>query len=241
NAMIGGVQALTTRQLGLKKLDLVPRGQFERIARSTVSLVTDGFYDRVKRGAIKVHRDTQIDRFEVEAGNRTAILADGTRIPADVVICGTGWHQDVPFLEPALKDRLFDQQGNFMLYNCVKPIGLDNLAFNGYNSSFFSPLSAEMGALWIASYLAGDMVLPDEATQRRMTQDRLAWMSARTEGKHARGTNIIPFSMHQVDELLADLRLPVSGLQRFMEWQMPVKPGKYAKVRKKLKKRVGVA
>jgi hypothetical protein len=36
NQMVGGVQALTTAQLGLKKLGLVPRGPFERNARSTL-------------------------------------------------------------------------------------------------------------------------------------------------------------------------------------------------------------
>ncbi|MDT0681150.1 NAD(P)/FAD-dependent oxidoreductase [Roseicyclus sp. F158] len=241
NSMVGSVQALTTKQLKLAELDLVPRGQFERIARSTVSLVTDGFYDHVRSGKIVVHRDTQIERFEVEGGERIAVLADGTRLPADIVICGTGWTQSVPFLGEDIQDRLMDASGNFMLYNCVKPIGVENLAFNGYNSSFFSPLSAEMGALWIASYLAGDMVLPDEAEQRRMTRERIDWMAERTEGKHARGTNIIPFSMHQIDELLSDLRLEIPKSQRFMEWQMPVKPANYAKVRQRLKNRLGVA
>lgn len=241
NSMIGSVQALTTLQLGLKKLGLVPRGEFERIARSTVSLVTDGFYKRVKSGKIKVHRDTHIDSFEVEGSARYAKLKNGERIPADIVICGTGWKQEVPFLSPEISEKLFDDEGNFMLYNCVKPIGIDNLAFNGYNSSFFSPLSTEMGALWIASYLADDLKLPNEADQRRMTRERLDWMAERTEGKHARGTNIIPFSMHQIDELLTDLRLSIPRRQRFMEWHTPVKPGNYDKVRQKLKKRIGVS
>ncbi len=240
NSMVGSVQSLTTKQLGLKKVDLVPRGDFERIARSTVSLVTDGFYDGVKDGSIVVHRDNQIVRFDVTNDKRTAVLADGTELPADIVICGTGWNQQVPFFDDELSNRLLDEHGNFMLYHSVKPIGIDNLAFNGYNSSFFSPLSAEIGALWIASYLAGDMTLPSEQEQRAQTRERLAWQEERTEGKHARGTNIIPFSMHQIDELLNDLNLNVSGYQRFMEWQFPVKPARYRKVTKKLKKRLEV-
>jgi hypothetical protein len=96
-----------------------------------------------------------------------------------------------------------------------------------------------MGALWIAEFLSGKMVLPAVEEQLRLTDERLAWMAERTEGKHARGTNIIPFSMHQVDELLEDMRLPIGGMQRFMEWQMPVKPGRYAKVAQRLKTRHG--
>jgi hypothetical protein len=238
NGMVGSVQALTTKQLGLKKLGLVPEGKFERIARSTVSLATDGFYDMVAQGQIAVERDTQIKELRVVGGKKIAVLANRAEIPADIIICGTGWHQEVPFLDDSTKSRIMDAKGNFRLYNCVKPIGVENLLFNGYNSSFFSALSAEVGALWIASYLAGDMPLPSEAEMGRKTDDRLAWMEERTEGKHARGTNIIPFSMHQIDELLEDLRLPIPAMQRFMEWQMPVKPSSYVKVAQRLKQRI---
>lgn len=241
NAMVCGVQAITTKQLGLKKLGLVPEGTFEKIARSTVSLATDGFYDMVGAGKINVQRDTRIDRLVIEDGKRFAILANGTRLPADLIICGTGWHQEIPFLDEATKNKIMDDKGNFRLYNCVKPLGVENLLFNGYNSSFFSALSAEIGALWIAAYLADDLKLPSDAEMLRLTDARLAWMAERTEGKHAKGTNIIPFSMHQVDELLTDLRLQIPAMQRFMEWQMPVKPTSYTKVTKRLKQRLGVS
>lgn len=241
NAMLGSVQGVITRQLGLKTLGALPRGSFERIARSTVSLVTDGFFDLVAEGRIAIKRDTAIDRLIVEGGRRLAVLKSGERIPADIVICGTGWRQEVPFLDPALQARIMDDRGNFRLYRCILPIGVRNLAFNGYNSSFFSPLSAEMGALWIASLLADALDLPPEAEQRAATDRRLRWMEERTEGKHARGTNIIPFSMHQIDELLADMGQEIGGMQRFMEWQVPVKPGQYARVAQALHKRLDKA
>ncbi len=241
NSMVGGVQALTTKQLGLKKLGLVPRGPFDRIARSTVSLVTDGFFEAVAKGRIAVKRDAQISRLFVQDGKRTAQLSTGETLPADIIICGTGWTQSVPFLDAATQARIMDDRGNFRLYRCILPPKVSNLAFNGYNSSFFSPLSAEMGALWIAAWLAGDLKLPSVPEMLDTTDKRLRWMEERTEGKHARGTNIIPFSMHQIDELLEDLRLPIPAMQRFMEWQMPVKPGNYARVATKVKARIGMA
>ncbi|MDX5349162.1 MAG: NAD(P)/FAD-dependent oxidoreductase [Paracoccaceae bacterium] len=238
NSMLGSVQGVITRQLGLKKLGALPRGSFERIARSTVSLVTDGFFDLVASGRIAIKRDTAIDQLVVEGGRRFALLKSGERIPADIVICGTGWRQEVPFLDAELQARIMDGRGNFRLYRCILPTGVQNLAFNGYNSSFFSPLSAEMGALWIAAYLAGALDLPSEADQLAITDRRLRWMEERTEGKHARGTNIIPFSMHQIDELLADMDLSIGAFQRFLEWQMPVRPGNYARVARDLHKRL---
>jgi len=241
NSMLGSVQSLITRQLRLKKLGALPRGSFERIARSTVSLVTDGFFDLVAKGRIAIKRDTAIDQLLVEGGRRYALLKSGEKIPADIVICGTGWRQEVPFLDPDLQRRIMDDRGNFRLYRCILPTGVRNLAFNGYNSSFFSPLSAEMGALWIAALLAGKLSLPSDKAQIEATDRRLRWMEERTEGKHARGTNIIPFSMHQIDELLADMGLSIGPMQRFMEWQMPVRPGSYAKVAKALHKRIDAA
>lgn len=238
NSMLGSVQALITRQLRLKKLGALPRGSFERIARSTVSLVTDGFFDRVATGRIAIKRDTAIDQLIVEGDRRYALLKSGERIPADIIICGTGWRQEVPFLDADLQRKLTDDRGNFRLWRCILPIGLRNLAFNGYNSSFFSPLSAEMGALWIAAHLGGALSLPPEAEQLDATDRRLRWMEERTEGKHARGTNIIPFSMHQIDELLGDMGLSIGAMQRFMEWQMPVKPGNYARVARQLHDRL---
>jgi len=238
NSMLGSVQSVITRQHRLKALGVVPRGSFERIARSTVSLVTDGFFGLVENGRLAIQRDTAIAELVVDGGRRWAVLSNGRRIPADIVICGTGWRQEVPFLDPAVQARIQDARGNFRLYRCILPTGVRNLAFNGYNSSFFSPLSAEMGALWIAALLGGALRLPPEAEQLAATDARLRWMEARTEAKHARGTNIIPFSMHQIDELLADMDLGIGPLQRFLEWQMPVKPGRYARVAAALHRRL---
>jgi dimethylaniline monooxygenase (N-oxide forming) len=241
NAMIGSVQGVIARQLKLKDRGVLPKGSFERIARSTVSLVTDDFFEQLEAGRITIARDARIERLIVEDGRRIAKLSNGQTIPADIVICGTGWRQETPFFSPEMQARFLDERGNFRLYRCILPTGVQNLAFNGYNSSFFSPLSAEMGALWIASYIAGDLNLPPEAEQLAATDRRLRWMEERTEGKHARGTNIIPFSMHQVDELLVDLRQPIPAMQRFMEWQLPVRPASYARIAENVKKRLGSA
>jgi len=64
-------------------------------------------------------------------------------------------------------------------------------------------------------------------------------MEERTDGKHAKGTNIIPFSMHNIDELLSDLRTHVSPVTRFNEWNLPINPKNYAKVVRKVIKRAG--
>ncbi|RQW99520.1 flavin-containing monooxygenase [Micromonospora inaquosa] len=229
-SMVNSVGSVATRQFNLRELGLVPNGNFEDIARSTVSLGTEGFFERVTDGRIAVHRDQVITELLVDGGRPAARLADGTVLPADLVICGTGFRQHVPFFDDALHARLQDDAGNFMLYRQILPIGVPRLTFAGYNSSFFSSLSAEMAAVWTAAYLRGGITLPAEARMRDEVCSRLAWMTARTNGRHARGTNIIPFSMHNIDEVLDELGLNLGPLTRARQWLLPVDPSSYRRV-----------
>ncbi|MDI9335117.1 MAG: NAD(P)/FAD-dependent oxidoreductase [Cytophagales bacterium] len=237
NSMLGQVQWVVTKQCKLRQLDLVPPMPFQDIARSTVSLVTDGFYENVASGRIKVLKGTSISGLTSAQGQLSATLDSGKTIPADIVVCGTGWNQNVPFLSQDVLTRITDAAGNFRLYRSMLPINVPNLAFNGYNSSFFSQLNCEMGALWIADLLAGSLVLPSVQEQNRIVDGRLAWMEERTDGKHSKGTNIIPFSVHHIDELLSDMRLPLPALVRFKQWLAPIDPCDFARVTKQLHKR----
>lgn len=235
NAMMGSVQSVISRQLKLKAVGLEPAGKLETIARSTVSLVTDGFYEKVADGTIR------FDRAEIAALRPgSATLTSGTTVPADIIVCGTGWQQRCDFLPPEVMQRVTDARGNFRLYRSMMPVGVPRLAFNGYNSSFFSQLNAEIGAFWLADLLRGGFALPDEAVQNAYVDERLAWMEARTDGKHSRGTNIIPFSIHHIDELLdeIDLRLPLAT--RLKHWLMAVDAADYAGLLPRLMKRHGV-
>lgn len=232
--LLRGLQAVVTRQLRLRRSGLLPGGRFEDIARSTVSLVSDGFHAAVDAGRIRVVRDAEVVRLLERDGRPHAELTTGQVLPADLVVCGTGYRQDVPFLEPEVLDRLLDAHGDFRLLHQVQPLDVPTLSFAGYNSSLFSPLSAEMAAVWIGAFLrAGRRLPPRDATVRRI-DERLAWMRERTAGRHARGTNNIPFSMHNVDELLADLGLGVSRGRRALEWLLPVRPSAYRSVVRRL-------
>lgn len=241
NGMMGSLQGQIVRQLKLKKLGLVPHGSLEDIARSTVSLATEGFYEAVTDGSIAVHRDTLVAGLGARDGRPVAVLADGTEVPADVVVAATGFHQRVPFLSQQVRDRLVDERGNFELYRQIHPHTVADLSFCGYNSSFLSPLSAEVAALWIATRLAGGITLPSEPQRRAFVQERLRWMEERTEGKHARGTNIIPFSLHNIDEMLSDLGTGIGRRRRLTEWLLPVDPGAYRRVARELMARHAAA
>ena len=228
--MLQSMQTLVARQLRLKRLGLVPPGPFENITRSTVSLATDGFYKKVEHGSIVVLHDTTIDRLRADGAGPSAALSDSSTVPADVVVCGTGWLQQVPFLSDELQRKLTDERGNFALYHQIQPLEVPRLSFCGYNSSFFSPLSAELAALWIAVFLGGGIELAPVEQQRAEIQQRLRWMEQRTGGHHARGTNVIPVSMHNIDEMLQDIGINVSAGVRLRQWLLPIDPLAYGQL-----------
>jgi hypothetical protein len=236
DGMMNIIEWIVQRQLGLRKVGLHPGKKLETIARSTISMVTPGFFENVAEGKLRVLKGTEI----VRLGPGEAELSDGQVLPADLVLCGTGWHQRVPFLDDDVMSRVTDEEGNFRLYRSVLPLGVPRLYFNGYNSSFFSQLNAEIAALWITEYMLGGIELPEEVEMNRWIDERLAWMKARTDGKHSKGTNIIPFSVHQMDELLADIDLKLSLPIRFKQWFWPVYGSDFKSLTPRLLARHGI-
>ena len=236
--MINSIGSVSVRQFGLARLDLVPVGRMEDIVRGAIGLASEGFFEGVQDGTIAVHRDTVITGLSAGADGPTAELADGTTLRADLVVCATGYTQGVPFLPEDTRTRLFDERGNFMLYRQILPLDVPGLYFNGYNSSFFSPLNAEMAALWIAADLAGAVALPDPEAMRAAVVEQLAFMDDATDTHHCRGTKIIPFSMHNVDEVLGDLDLNIGRGVRASHWLNPVNPAAYRRMTQLLLRRL---
>ena len=233
DAMMNSVEGVIEKQLRLSALGLHPEKPLETIARSTVSLVTDGFYEKIESGVLTMKKGVEI----VELADGSAKLSDGESLPADLIVCGTGWSQEVPFLNRETVEKLTDDKGNFRLYRTMLPINIPRLLFNGYNSSFFSQLNAEVGALWLVEYISGNIAVPSESEMRKLIDERLAWTEARTDGKHSRGTNIIPFSVHQMDEILNEISLNLSPWKRFTQWLLPVRGSDYKHLPKQLQRR----
>jgi len=228
--MVNSIGSASVRQFGLKRLKLVPPGQMEDIVRGAIGLSTEGFFEGVAAGRIVVHPNRTIVRLLADGDGPAAELDDGTRLPADLVICATGFTQGVPFLPADVLRRVLDERGNFMLYRQIRPVDVPGLYFNGYNSSFFSPLNAEMAAVWIAADLAGAVPLPEPAAMGRQVIDQLAFMDAATDTHHCHGGKIIPFSLHNVDEVLGDLGVNISARVRAWHWLMPVDPAAYRRI-----------
>jgi cation diffusion facilitator CzcD-associated flavoprotein CzcO len=224
DAAFDAVQALVSRQLGLRALGLEPDGPFEQIAQSTASLVTEGFFEKVGTGLITVHRDAEITRL---CDGKDVELSNGTRVRADVVVCATGFQQQVDFFDGSIREQLTDPEGNFRLYRQILPTTVPAVTFAGYNSSMVSALGAEIGAMWTAALLEGRLQLPRPEQREADIDARLTWMHRRTDGHHARGALVAPFDIHNLDEMLNDLGANISRLRRALQWIAPLDPRSY--------------
>ncbi|MER7272873.1 NAD(P)/FAD-dependent oxidoreductase [Dactylosporangium sp. NPDC000244] len=240
-SMINSIGTVSVRQFGLERLGLVPPGRMEDIVRGAIGLATEGFFEGVTAGRIAVHKNRVIARLLTVGGAPHAELDDGTRLPADLIVCATGFTQGVPFLPDAVTGHLLDERGNFQLYRQILPADVPDLYFNGYNSSFFSPLNAEMAALWIAADIAGAVRRPSPPDMRAAITQQLAFMDEATNRHHSRGGKIIPFSLHNVDEVLGDLDVNIGAPVRASHWLNPVNPAAYRAVTPAVLRRLAAA
>jgi len=229
NFLLWSVQSVVATQLKLKKSGVHPGDSLETIARANVSLASDNFFNKILSKKIVIEKGQDIHY--LLPGK--AVLANGKELPASVIVCGTGYRQAIPFMNESIASKILDEQKNFKLYRNQLPIDVPCLGFNGYNSSFYSQLNAEMGALWLAEYFTGGLAIPSPEECSRHIAEKLAWSNHRSAGKNSKGTNIIPFSLHHIDELLGDIGYNVSRFTRFMQWLVPANPASYVPVIRK--------
>ena len=123
-----------------------------------------------------------------------------------------------------------------MLYRLINPPLTQNLFWIGYNSSLYCPTSFEVAALWTVAVMEGSLKLPSVEEQKKSAEAELAWMVERTRGKHSHGTNVVPFSLHNIDDMLKDLNIGIGGWNTFMQWLLPVNPATYSKLADKMLK-----
>jgi flavin-binding monooxygenase-like protein len=228
--MLNSIGDVSVRQFRLDELGLVPPGRMEDIIRGATGLASEGFFEGVADGSIVVRRERSIVRLLADGSGPAAQLSDGAILPAELIVCATGFRRSVPFLTDAVRERLLDARGNFLLYRHIRPVDVPGLYFNGYNSSFFCTLNSEMAAVWIAADLAGAVPLPEPEAMRRAVAAQLSFLDETLGDEHRQGTKIIPFSLHNVDELLNEIRLNIPARVRATHWFAPVNPADYRHV-----------
>jgi cation diffusion facilitator CzcD-associated flavoprotein CzcO len=212
------------RRTGLTGLGLRP---VVDVSAST-SLVTAGFFEGVRDGSIVVHREQTVTDLAVDDGVPTAVLADGTRIPADVVIAATGYEQRLDFLpEEVTRPALARAGGRLRLYRRILAIDVPRLAFIGWAHSYRSPLTSELAAIWLGAHLTGRLHLPESAEAARAAA---LFPVGGPAGQPGAKTHLPGVSLRDLDELLDDLGVPLTRAQRAKQRFGVLDPVVYASV-----------
>jgi hypothetical protein len=111
------------------------------------------------------------------------------------------------------------------------------LAFAGWGNTYRSPLTAEIGAVWLAAHLAGALDAPPRDAARR-TADRYHLTHQQAAARHE--PQLPSGSFAALDLLLDDLGMPLPASVRLRQWTVPLEPSSYADLVPRLQARLGV-
>ena len=221
-----GLEALLGLQFGLKKAGLRPDTPIEDGIHCATSIETPGFYKAVRDGRIRMVKGN-ISGYE--PGH---VTVDGVKIAADAVVLAIGWSQGLPFLDSETRSRLIEPDGQYRLHRMMVNPDLPGLGFVGFNSSFASALSAELGAHWLARYFEGALRRqPADAAMQTEIARSLEWK--RGERKVAAtygGLCIAPFHHAHFDELMEDMGARKKAPNVLAAHLAPISPKAYAKL-----------
>lgn len=212
------------RRTGLSGLGLRPRLD---VSAST-GLVTEGFFEAVGDGRIRVHREQIVSELAADGGRPVVVLADGTRLPADVVVAATGYEQRLDFLpDAALAGTDVAVDGTMRLHRRVLAVDVPRFAVVGWAHSYRSPLTAELAAVWLGAVITGRLRVPSAEEMRRSAA---TFPVLREGGTHVRRAALPGVSLRELDELLGDLGCPLSREQRAAQRFRMFDPAVYAAV-----------
>ena len=220
-----GLELLLKSQFKLKNCDMIPTHRIEDQISCSLGVAPEGFYDKVHSGAINAKR-TEIAGFE----GKTIVLANGETVIADVLVCGTGFRQEIPFLEKRYQDLVKNGRGYQLFRNIIHP-QVPALGFVGFNSSLFSTLTSEVAANWLLAYMEGRLRLPDNEAMEKDIRFMANWRNAsRPVSAEFSGTCVAPFNFLHLDLLMKDMGLPRKLSRSPKEYFKPISPADYRKL-----------
>ena len=193
-------------QFGLDACGLLPEESMDKTLNCTANLAADNFYNYVRCGKIQT-RKLEIIKFLPDGVE----LASGEHLQADVVIFGTGFRQDISFLEEKYRRWIVDEEGCFHLYRYMIHPDIPNLGFLGYNSSIFCQLTSEVGSWWLAQYFKGHLALPSRSQMYKEMHIHFRWSKKFLPASLVYGICVSPFNFHYLEELIEDMGFKIYG------------------------------
>ncbi len=169
--------------------------------RSAAALAPIDYYRHVAHGAIVPHHG------EMKGLTKQGLeLADGSVIPADIVVLSTGSRSPAfPFLAPEVRALLEAEDDGPQLYRHIIHPRLPTLAFAGFNHGFMHVPSAEIGALWLVAFWQGKLELPSQSEMERAAEEVRIWKRTHIHFEPSRSCAVNTRFQQYLDIMLGDL------------------------------------
>ena len=227
----GGVQlfwkffeVLLSAQFRLKRRNLVPDRPIELDLFTNLYVAPPRFFGLVEDGKIGSRR-AQIESFE-DQGVR---LASGDSLPADLVICATGWRHDYSYLPHDLLAKIHDADGMHLYRHMLHP-ALPGFAFIGGVQGINSATLYAMQATWLARCIRGQFSLPPAEAQLAELDALRAWNQGFVSARPNRTQILNLHQMPYIDDLMDDMGLAKQRKPFLADQLAPYRSADYATV-----------
>jgi dimethylaniline monooxygenase (N-oxide forming) len=176
--------------------------------RSAAALEPNGYFKAVAAGSIEPLQGELLG-FSRDGLQVRELESDSEReLPCDMVVLSLGSGSPVfPFMPPKYRALLEAEDDGVQLYRHLVHPRIPNLAFCGYNHGFLHIPMVEVGALWIAALLAGELELPSVADMEATIERVRAWKRANVTFEPSRGCAVATRHQQYLDIMLQDLEL----------------------------------
>ncbi|MBO9658167.1 MAG: hypothetical protein J7527_05020, partial [Chitinophagaceae bacterium] len=145
----------------------------------------------------------------------------------DVLVCGTGFRQELPFLDQRTEQLIKGPKGYRLFRNIIHP-QVPSLGFVGFNSSLFTTLTSEIAANWLVAYAEERLKLPSVAQMEKEIDAMEEWRNKiRPIASEFSGTCVAPFNFLHLDTLMRDMGLPRKRSLSPLEYLKPINPADY--------------
>ena len=162
-----------------------------------------------------------LTRGAIEELTPYGIIVDNKEIPADVIICATGFEREYMGL-PTEKDGLW------LYRNTILP-KVKNLAVVGIINTYCNPLYTNIQAVWLSEVLRGRVRLPGEFKMIEDVKERKDY--TRTIITDDPTVSFSWFPYPQIDQFLNDMGVNIERKpNRLLHWFEPINPSDYTDV-----------
>jgi dimethylaniline monooxygenase (N-oxide forming) len=220
------VEQLFKLQFGLKG-DMVPTIPLEIDLFTGGQILNYDFRNFVKEGKLVAMKNS-IEKF-TETG---VVLRDGTELPADMVVYGTGFKKNYDLLDRLLQQKLPMERDGLYLYRNILAPRLPDLAFVGSEvSTFNNILTHSLQAQWLKRVLSGEVQLPTAGLMEKTIEKEQAWKRTWMPGTSARASIWQLHMMKYHDTLCKDMQVPHKRKSNpLAELFMPYQANDYAAI-----------